>query len=383
MPHFLFIPLSAWIGLGVSLAVCGLILLTKGWHGPVTFDTDVGPQKFHQKATPRIGGTALFLGFWAAIPFAAPSTRELLVPLGLWGALAFFAGSGEDLWKKTRPALRLMATAGAALLFCLHTGYRVTRLELPIADEFLVIPFISIAFTVFAIAGLMNAVNIIDGFHGLASGSVILMTGALGIVAAAAGDDQLCLAAAVVVAILLGFLTFNFPFGHLFLGDGGAYVSGFWLACLAVMLPQRNPEVSAWLSFLIVVYPVIETMYSIFRKTVRRRRSPLEPDGLHLHMLVHRSFARSISQVLRRPRLINPITSMLLWCFCLPGLLIAIAVPDQQVWLIAGVALQVTLYAAIYRWALAFRSSRSVQPSSNGQLLVPSGKAFKAPQRTS
>ena len=382
MPHFLFIPLSAWIGFSVSMAVCGLIVLTKGWHGLVTFDTDVGPHKFHQKATPRIGGTALFLEFWAAIPFAMPSTQELVIPLGLCGALAYFAGSGEDLWKKTRPALRLMATAGAALLFCLHTGCRVTCLELPIADELLAIPLTSIAFTVFAIAGLMNAVNIIDGFHGLASGSVILMTGALGMVAAAVGDNQLFLLATGVAAVLLGFLIFNFPFGHLFLGDGGAYVSGFWLACLAVMLPQRNPEVSVWLSLLIVVYPVTETVYSIFRKTVRRRGSPLEPDGLHLHMLVHRSFAKSISRILCRPRLINPITSLLLWCFSLPGLLIAIAAPRQQEWLFAGVALQVILYAAAYRWMLAFNSSHSAQPSFSEQQPGPSSEASKAPQHT-
>ena len=119
--------------------------------------------------------------------------RPLLIDLGLCGALAFFAGSAEDLWKKTRPVLRLGATAGAALSFCLLTGYRVTRLEIPIIDELLVFPFISIAFTAFAIAGLMNAVNIIDGFHGLASGSVVLMTAAFGAVAAAVGDTQLLL----------------------------------------------------------------------------------------------------------------------------------------------------------------------------------------------
>ena len=94
-------------------------------------------------------------------------------------------------------------------------------------------------------------------------------------------------------------------------------------------------------------------MYSIFRKIVRRRHSPLQPDGLHLHMLVHRSFANSIGQASRRPQLINPPTSALLWCLCLPGLLIAIAAPRQQLWLIAGIALQIALYAAVYRAALA------------------------------
>ena len=379
MLPFFFIPLPAWVGFGVSLVASGLIVLTKGWHGPFTYDTNVGPQKFHDKATPRIGGTALVLGFWAAVLVAPPPARHLLVLLGLCGAIAFLAGAGEDLWKKTRPAARLAATAGAALLFCLLTGYRVTRLELPLADDLLGFPFISVAFTVFAIAGLMNAVNIIDGFHGLASGAVILMTGAFGVVAAAVGDHQLLLVAVVVLSVSLGFLVFNFPFGHLFLGDGGAYVSGFWLACLAVMLPQRNPEVSAWVSLLIVIYPVIETTYSIFRKTFRYRHSPLQPDGLHLHMLVYRSFANSIGQALRRPRLINPITSVLLWGFCLPGLLVAIAAPDQRAWLTGGVALQMALYAVAYRGALVFRSYRLV-PAPNGHP-APSGKASKTPQR--
>ena len=98
-------------------------------------------------------------------------------------------------------------------------------------------------------------------------------------------------------------------------------------------------------------------------------------------MLVHCSFAKSIGQASRRPRLINPSTSALLWCFCLPGLLIAIAAPHQQLWLIAGIALQIALYAAVYRGALAFRSFCLVQPTTNGQYPVLSGKASKTSQQ--
>ena len=380
MPSFLYIPLSAWIGFGVSIAVCGLIVLTQDWHGPFTFDTYAGPQKFHEKATPRIGGTALFLGLCVAALFTPPPTRELLVMLGLCGVIAFFAGLSEDLWKKTHPALRLAVAAGAALFFCLLSGYRVTRLDIPVAGEFMLMPFISAAFTVFAITGLMNAVNIIDGFHGLASGSVILMTGAFGIVVAVVGDYELLVLATIMIAVLLGFLTFNFPFGHLFLGDGGAYVSGFWLGCLAVMLPERNPEVSVWLSFLIVLYPVAETMYSIFRR-IARRRSPMQPDSWHLHQLVHRSFATLIGKALQRPRFINPITSVLLWCLHLPGLLLAVALPRQELLLFAGIVLQITLYAVVYRWALVLRPWWPTQPSRYGQnTTAPSAKAPQMPQ---
>jgi UDP-N-acetylmuramyl pentapeptide phosphotransferase/UDP-N-acetylglucosamine-1-phosphate transferase len=357
-----------------------MILLTKGWHGTFTFDTDVGPQKFHEKDTPRIGGTALFVGFWLAAIVASPTTRELMIHLGLCGAIAFLVGSSEDVWKKTHPGLRLAATAGAALSFCLVTNFSITRLALPIADQFLENPLVSVTFTVFAIAGLMNAINIIDGFHGLASGSVVLMTGAFGVVAASVGDEQLLLVTVVVAAIMLGFLMFNFPFGYLFLGDGGAYVSGFWLACVAVLLPARNPDVSPWLSLLIVIYPVTETVYSIFRKTLRGGRSPLVPDGLHLHMLVHRSFARLMAQALHRPRLTNPITSVLLCCLCLPGLLVAILAPNQHWWLLAGIALQISLYAAVYRGALACRAFQLTEPSTIGERSTSSAEATRTPQ---
>ena len=379
MSLFGLMPLPAWIGFLACVAACGVILFTKDWHGAFTFDTDVGPQKFHEKDTPRIGGTALFVGFWLAAVFASP-VRELMIQLGLCGAIAFLVGSSEDLLKKTHPGLRLAATAGAALTFCLLTNGALTRLALPAVDPFLVNPVFSVGFTVFAVAGLMNAINIIDGFHGLASGSVVLMTSTFGVVAASVGDEQLLLVTVVVTAIMLGFLLFNFPFGYLFLGDGGAYVSGFWLACVAVLLPERNPDLSPWLSLLIVIYPVTETIYSILRKTLGCGRSPLEPDGLHLHMLVHRSFGKLLGQALHRPQLANPITSVLLCSLCLPGLLIAIWAPYQHWWLLAGIVLQILLYAAVYRGALACRTYQLRAPSVVGDRSISSSEATRTPQ---
>ena len=379
MSFFVLIPFSAWIGFLACVLACGVILLTKGWHGAFTFDTDAGPQKFHEKDTPRVGGTALFVGFWLATIAASPITRELLIQLGLCGSIAFLVGSSEDLLKKTHPGLRLAATAAAALSFCLVTKYSITRLALPVADQFLLNPFVSVAFTAFAIAGLMNAINIIDGFHGLASGSVVLMTGAFGVVAASVGDGQLLLVTVIVGAIMLGFLVFNFPFGYLFLGDGGAYVSGFWLACVAVLLPARNADVSPWLSLLIVIYPVTETVYSIFRKTLRRGRSPLEPDGLHLHMLVHRSYAKLMGQALHRPRLTNPLTSVLLCSLCLPGLLVAVMAPNRPWWLLAGIVLQILLYAAVYRAALSRRSFQLPASSAIGERSISSAETTRTP----
>ena len=76
----------------------------------------------------------------------------------------------------------------------------------------------------------------------------------------------------------------NFPSGSLFAGDSGAYLIGFLIALVSVLLVTRNPQVSAWCPMLLAVYPVWETLFSIYRKKFLRGRSPNMPDGLHLHI---------------------------------------------------------------------------------------------------
>ncbi len=104
----------------------------------------------------------------------------------------------------------------------------------------------------------------------------------------------------------------NFPFGRIFLGDGGAYFAGFLLAGLGVLLPMRNPETSAWTAILICAYPVIETLASMRRKARRDGHSVGQPDRVHFHMLAHRRYARRIFPA-AKPHLRNPATSVVTW----------------------------------------------------------------------
>jgi UDP-N-acetylmuramyl pentapeptide phosphotransferase/UDP-N-acetylglucosamine-1-phosphate transferase len=80
----------------------------------------------------------------------------------------------------------------------------------------------------------------------------------------------------------------NYPFGRLFLGDGGAYFLGFWVSEMAVLLLVRHPSVNAWQILAICAYPVIEVMFSIYRRRFIKKVSPGSPDALHLHALVFR-----------------------------------------------------------------------------------------------
>jgi UDP-N-acetylmuramyl pentapeptide phosphotransferase/UDP-N-acetylglucosamine-1-phosphate transferase len=303
----------AALAAGLSLALCLLLVWTRGWHGRVTNDGIRGVQKFHHVPTPRIGGLALALGYWLAVPALPQGLRETWVLIGLAGLPALAAGLGEDLTRKVGVKARLLATMGAGVLFALLTGYTMHQVDLPGVDWALSFSLAAVLFTGFAMGGVANAVNIIDGFNGLASGSLIIMFGTFAYVAHRVGDDLVFSLALLWGALVLGFFLVNFPFGKIFLGDGGAYFAGFLLAALGVLLPMRNPEVSAWNAILICGYPVIETLASMRRKSRRAGHSIGQPDRVHFHMLAHRRYARRLVRAQAAAHLRNPATSVVTW----------------------------------------------------------------------
>ena len=119
--------------------------------------------------------------------------------------------------------------------------------------------------------------------------------------------------ALLYAALVLGFFLVNFPFGKIFLGDGGAYFAGFLLASLGVLLPARNAEISAWTAILICAYPVIETLASMRRKARRDGHSVGQPDRVHFHMLAHRRYARRLVKRQAAAHLRNPATAVVTW----------------------------------------------------------------------
>jgi UDP-N-acetylmuramyl pentapeptide phosphotransferase/UDP-N-acetylglucosamine-1-phosphate transferase len=161
-----------------------------------------------------------------------------------------------------------------------------------------------------------------------------------------------------VMAATLGFLPVNFPGGRIFLGDGGAFLLGFLVGWLAVLLPMRNAGVSPWASLLACGYPILETLFSIYRKLRRAGYHPGMPDRVHLHMLLHRRVARKVFA--GRSRLLqNSLTSPFAWAFALVPGLVALAFPRSTGVLVAGFIVCAALYTALYlrltqfRWCVA------------------------------
>jgi UDP-N-acetylmuramyl pentapeptide phosphotransferase/UDP-N-acetylglucosamine-1-phosphate transferase len=257
-----------------------------------------GPQKFHAVPVARIGGIALVSAL--AVSLLLISTMEWLrttaidglIMLSLASIPAFAGGLAEDISKRVGVLARLMLTIAAGVIASLLVGATLDRLDVPGFDTLLRLPLFAIAFTAFAVGGVANAVNIIDGYHGLVSGYALLVLGAISYVAIQVGDTAVLPAALIMLGAVAGFMCWNYPKGRIFLGDGGAYLLGFWLAELAVLLVARNPDVSPWFPMLLMIYPVFETLFSIYRRCFLRGQSSGSADSLHFHQLVYRRLAR-------------------------------------------------------------------------------------------
>ena len=273
-----------------------LIVRTQKLHGSISGDQDFdGPQKFHTRAVPRIGGLAIGIGIFIACAFnfyLNPQDNQFLLML-VCAIPAFGIGLTEDLTKKISVRMRLIFTAFGALLACLYLNSYITSLAIPGVDLIFTVPAISLAFTIFAITGLANAYNIIDGFNGLSSMVGIITLLALGYLGLKFNDASIIFLSFTMASAILGFFLLNYPRGLIFLGDGGAYLIGFWVATLSVMLVNRHPEISPWFALMVNAYAIIETLFTIYRRKFHQGKSPGHPDGIHFHSLIFRRILNS------------------------------------------------------------------------------------------
>ena len=340
-----------------ALAIGLLVVFTPHLHGKLTLDHPGAVQTAHHQPTPRVGGLGIYIGVmlaWVVLPDG--EARDMIGIVLMAGLPAWVFGLAEDLSKRVSVRSRLLATMFSGGLACVLSGVALTRLDIPVVDVLLTWWPLAVAFTAFAVGGVANAINIIDGFHGLASGTSLLALVALAVLAELAGDPSLALVCLAVAAAVTGFWLLNYPWGKIFLGDGGAYFTGFALAWLSVLLPMRNAEVSPWASLLVCAYPFIEVVYSIVRRRLQRRAVG-DPDSQHLHSLL-------ASEVIRRhgsdlPKTLqNAAVAPVLWIFVAVLTWLAIALRESTGWLVFCMAIAVGVYHIGYR----HRAARGARP---------------------
>ena len=275
-------------------------------------------QKFHTDPAPRIGGIAILIGASVATLSKLNSyyLASLIGIILITSALpAFFAGLLEDITKNISPKIRLLSIALSAFIAGSLTNSWITSVDLLNFDLVLAFPLISIAFTIFCVTGVANSFNMIDGYHGLSSFVSIFILLALAYVAFKVQDYEILLTALIIAGAILGFFVWNYPKGLIFLGDGGAYMIGFFVAELSILLVVRNQSVSKWFPLLLCFYPFFETVFTLYRRLILQRKNPSKPDASHLHQLIYRRVVKRKWIGYFPKKSLNSLTAPYLWIF--------------------------------------------------------------------
>ena len=359
-----------WIllaSLACSALAMFLVVYSAGHHAHWSADHDLsGPQKMHIKAVPRVGGLGILAGVCGGGLVAAWRYSDLRWEQLLLLACmvpAFGSGIWEDFTKSISPRRRMVALALSGLLGVLLLGGKLTHTGWQLFDDLLAshgLMWLGAVGAVFAVTGISNSVNIIDGMNGLASMCTMMMNASLAYIAWRVGDDLVLGLALATAGATLGFFLWNYPRGLVFLGDGGAYLLGFIVAELGILLTTRHPQVSMLAPLLLVAYPVFETLFTMYRRRFIHQRSMTQPDGSHLHTLIYRRLKLGPvgESGVRGSTRANSGTSPYLW------LLNAIAVIPATLWwgntpaLALSLAVFVLAYLDVYWRIVRFRSPK-------------------------
>jgi UDP-N-acetylmuramyl pentapeptide phosphotransferase/UDP-N-acetylglucosamine-1-phosphate transferase len=362
MPEFQFFQLTL-AAFGVSVAVSLLIVLSQKWHGGLSHDHDLnGVQKVHTMAVPRIGGLAVVAGVLFGLMVMRALNPQVMKAMQFDRILlllaasvpAFGAGIVEDVTKRVSVKARLAATALSAVIASAVLGATVRELDLWGVDALLAITPLAVFVTAIVVAGGSNAINIIDGFNGLSGSTIVIMAAGLSAIALQHGDMFVASLGMLCIGATLGFLALNYPRGRLFLGDGGAYFLGFWVSEMAVLLLVRDPAVNAWQVLAVCAYPVIEVLFSIYRRKFIQNVSPGAPDALHLHTLVFRRLVfKHVTKDARYPWMRNAsvvcvVAPAVASCVAIT-VLIGASAPVSGAIVVAQVAIYILAYGRLVR----------------------------------
>jgi UDP-GlcNAc:undecaprenyl-phosphate GlcNAc-1-phosphate transferase len=236
---------------------------------------------------PLMGGIAVALGFFVGLSVATLLTGEAIqyrdhIEGQILGSLILLTlGVVDDRWVLTARSKLVVQLLAAAV--AIAYGYRIEHFNDPVTQSYWTLPVpVMWIVTLIWIVGITNAMNLMDGLDGLATGLGAIIGLTLTWICWQAGQMLGVFVGIAFLGALLGFLPYNFPPARIFLGDTGALFIGFNLSLLALEGYRKLSVLTFVVPLLALAVPLLDTTLSIYRR-IRRRASILSPDRHHMH----------------------------------------------------------------------------------------------------
>lgn len=236
-------------------------------------------RKIHKKVTPRLGGLAIFLGAFLGALYLQPHHEHL--PEILLGAVVIIITGALDDRFGIRPVVKLAGQLIAAS-FLVSSGLIIEKITLPFIGM-IDLGFISVLVTFLWVVGITNAINLIDGLDGLATGVTTIALSSLFIMAIIDAQIMVAYLCIVLIGANLGFLYHNFYPAKIYMGDTGSNFLGYMIAAISMLGLFKNIALFSFIIPVIVLaVPIFDTFFAIVRRAYHKT-GIMKPDNKHIH----------------------------------------------------------------------------------------------------
>ena len=258
-------------------------------------------RKVHQKATPRLGGGAILISFLLVVTIASLAVPQLagtfygknpIVGSIVLGSIGIFIIGFLDDLARLAPKTKLIGEFLIAGMVVWGANLSFTSVQFLGLGSLTFPEWFGFGLCCVWIVGMANAINLIDGLDGLASGITLFGLLAVSVVGYLGGISSVTWMSTLLIGCLLGFLVYNSRPASIFLGDCGSLTLGFIAGCLSLLASFREGGVlDGIFPVLAFALPILDSVFAIFRRSMRGR-SPFSPDMEHFH---HRLMAKGLS----------------------------------------------------------------------------------------
>ena len=304
-----------------------------------------GIQRIHIKETPRLGGFIIVFSLWlysllTPLIEIKPILHLMLISLLPCLLVAF----REDLFHDMKPRIRLISLLISAVLFLFLYKGPFPLIEIPYVGEITLPPLALFVLYSFAMLGIANGMNLIDGVNALSASTALSILGSILFLAHHEKDSVMLAVTFIIMLNCFIFLLFNYPWGRIFLGDLGAYCLGIISSMLVIIFYARHPNLPSLGAVLILIYPATEVIFSLVRRLLNGT-SPYHPDKEHMHLKIFQFFRAEPTF----KRVANTIVTPLLSIFWLFPLIVMPWVYQKPAYIIIASLFFVMAYLYIYK----------------------------------
>ena len=187
-------------------------------------------------------------------------------------------------------------------------------------NKLLEIDIFSLFFVCLCFLFIINGSNLIDGYNGLLGIHSLIILINLFFINFLGKNWDLAFFIFSSIVIIGTFLKYNFPKANVFLGDGGAYFLGSFVAITTIMTSKTYPEISPFYFCILLFYLFFEVFFSFIRKLLKEKKSPIYPDEKHLHMLLYKILLKKNKNKLKSNYSVSIIINLIYSILILPSI---------------------------------------------------------------